>query len=55
MQFYHFQQLSALQALQKVMEPLSRAATMLPPAAIRADPSVALTALGRFLPSLAQV
>ena len=42
-------------ALQDVMRPLSRAATMLPPAAVRADPAVALTALARFLPSLLQV
>ena len=44
-----------LQALQELMQPLSKAATMLPPAAIRADPGVALTAIARFLPSLAQV
>lgn len=42
------------QELQRVMEPLARAATALPPAAFRADPFVALTAFGRYLPQLLQ-
>ena len=37
------------------MEPLAKAATLLPPAAFRADPLVALTAFGRYIPQLLQV
>ena len=42
------------QELQRVMKPLSQAATALPPMAMRADPFVAVTALARYLPSLVQ-
>ncbi len=45
----------AIQELQRVMEPLARAATALPPTAFRADPLVAITAFGRYLPQLLQV
>lgn len=38
--------------LQKLMEPLAKAATAVPPIAIRADPGVALTAVARYLPRL---
>ena len=38
--------------LQKLMEPLAKAATAVPPIAIRADPGVALTAIARYLPRL---
>ena len=38
--------------LQKLMKPLAKAATAVPPIAIRADPGVALTAVARYLPSL---
>lgn len=34
-------------ALQEVMAPLARAATVIPPAAFRMDPAAALTAVGR--------
>ena len=44
-----------LQKLQEVMQPLSKAATMLPPAAIRTDPAVILTAFARYLPSIIKV
>ena len=43
------------QELQRVMEPLARAATALPPTAFRADPLVAVTAFGRYFPQLLQV
>lgn len=36
------------------MKPLAKAATALPPMAIRADPFVAITALARYLPTLIQ-
>lgn len=39
-------------ALQEHMRPLARAATMVPPTAIRADAGVVLTALGRYLPEI---
>ncbi len=38
--------------LQRMMEPLAKAAGALPPTAIRLDPGVAVTALGRYLPHL---
>jgi len=38
-----------------VMKPLARAATLLPPAALRADAGVALTAFARYAPSLLTV
>ena len=38
--------------LQRMMEPLAKAASALPPTAIRLDPGVAVTALGRYLPHL---
>lgn len=38
--------------LQRLMEPLAKAATAVPPIAIRADPGVALTAIARYLPRL---
>ncbi|DBA66807.1 hypothetical protein WJX79_001706 [Trebouxia sp. C0005] len=38
--------------LQRLMEPLAKAATAVPPIAIRADPGVALTAVARYLPRL---
>lgn len=38
--------------LQKLMRPLAKAATAVPPIAIRADPGVALTAVARYLPRL---
>ncbi|GBF96586.1 carotene isomerase [Raphidocelis subcapitata] len=38
--------------LQEVMKPLARAATLLPPVAIRFDPGVVVSALGRYLPQL---
>ena len=38
-----------------MMEPLAKAATALPPTAFRADPLVAITAFGRYLPQLLQV
>ena len=38
--------------LQKMMRPLAKAATAVPPIAIRADPGVALTAVARYLPKL---
>ena len=44
-----------LQELQRVMKPLAKAATLLPPAAFRADPLVALTAFARYIPQLLQV
>ena len=44
-----------LQELQRVMRPLAQAATALPPVAMRADPFVAVTALGRYLPQMLQV
>ena len=44
-----------VQELQRVMKPLAKAATLLPPAAFRADPLVALTAFGRYIPYLLQV
>lgn len=37
------------------MQPLAAAATALPPAALRADPFVAVTAFARYLPQLLQV
>lgn len=37
------------------MKPLGKAATLLPPAAFRADPLVALTAFARYIPHLLQV
>ena len=37
------------------MQPLSEAATMLPPAAVRTDLAVGMTAFFRFLPSLMKV
>jgi hypothetical protein len=37
------------------MQPLAAAATALPPAALRADPAVAVTAFARYLPQLLQV
>ncbi|CAL5229088.1 g12346 [Coccomyxa viridis] len=40
--------------LQKVMKPLGKAATLLPPAAFRADPLVAFTAFARYIPYLLQ-
>ncbi len=42
------------QELQRVMKPLAAAATALPPAALRADPAVAVT-IARYLPQLLQV
>jgi hypothetical protein len=39
-------------ALQEHMRPLASAAAMLPPAAMRADPGVLLTAVARYLPAL---
>ena len=45
----------APQELQRVMKPLARAATLLPPAALRADPGVALTAFARYAPALLTV
>eukprot|EP00775_Hariotina_reticulata_P008994 gene8994-9167_t len=39
--------------LQDVMRPLAKAAVLLPPVAIRYDPGVLLTAIGRYLPQLA--
>ena len=44
----------ASQDLQRVMEPLAKAAAVLPPAALRADPAVAVT-IARYLPRLLQV
>jgi len=44
-----------VQKLQEVMRPLAKAATLLPPAAFRADPLVALTAFARYIPYLVQV
>ena len=38
--------------LQKLMRPLAKAATAVPPIAIRADPGVAVTAVARYLPRL---
>ena len=38
--------------LQKLMRPLAKAATAVPPIAIRADLGVALTAVARYLPRL---
>lgn len=38
--------------LQTLMRPLATAATMLPPLAIRYDPAVMISAIGRYLPSL---
>ena len=38
-----------------MMKPLARAATLLPPAALRADPGVALTAFARYAPALLTV
>ncbi|KAL3135547.1 hypothetical protein ABBQ38_006025 [Trebouxia sp. C0009 RCD-2024] len=38
--------------LQELMRPLAKAATAVPPIAIRADPGVALTAVARYLPKL---
>ena len=37
------------------MKPLGKAATLLPPAAFRADPLVAFTAFARYIPYLLQV
>ena len=37
------------------MRPLARAATLLPPAALRADAGVALTAFARYAPALLTV
>lgn len=38
--------------LQEVMRPLAKAAAMMPPAAFRYDPGVAITAIARYLPAL---
>lgn len=38
-----------------MMRPLAKAATLLPPTAFRADPLVAFTAFGRYIPYLLQV
>ena len=38
-----------------MMRPLARAATLLPPAALRADAGVALTAFARYAPALLTV
>lgn len=38
-----------------MMKPLARAATLLPPAALRADPGVAITAFARYAPALLTV
>ena len=38
-----------------MMKPLARAATLLPPAALRADAGVALTAFARYAPALLTV
>ena len=46
---------ACLQELQRVMKPLAKAATLLPPAAFRGDPLVALTAFARYIPHLLQV
>jgi hypothetical protein len=40
--------------LQRDMRPLAQASTVLPPAALRADAGVLVTALARYLPSLLQ-
>ncbi|KAK9810598.1 hypothetical protein WJX73_003386 [Symbiochloris irregularis] len=44
--------ISEWKELQKVMKPLAKAATALPPMAMRADPFVAVTALARYAPQL---